>query len=106
MDTAASLPGKSYGSSSRRCSLVEALVQFARGVRARIVHFTAVDSGAERRRTLQTLIELAAANNPGDCFDDGDAARLLRSQSNPDELRALGMSEEMIATVFPESHER
>ena len=65
-----------------------------------------MDSGDERRRTLQTLIELAAASNPGDCFDDADAARLLRSQSNPDELRELGMTDEMIARVFPESDER
>ena len=64
-----------------------------------------MDSGPERRRTLQTLIALAAGSNPGDCWDDGDAARLLRTQSNPDELRDLGMSEEMIAIVFPEDHE-
>jgi len=72
----------------------------------RIVHFTAVDSGAERRRTLEALIGLAEGNNPGDCWDDGDAANLLRAQSNPDELRELGMSEAMIAIVFPEDHER
>lgn len=65
-----------------------------------------MDSAADRRRTLQTLIELAATSNPGECWDDGDAANLLRSQSNPEELRELGMTEEMIAIVFPESHER
>ena len=65
-----------------------------------------MDTVAERRRTLQTLIELAANSNPGDCWDDGDAANLLRSQSNPDELRELGMTEEMIAIVFPKSHGR
>jgi hypothetical protein len=72
----------------------------------RIVHFATVDSAADRRRTLQALIELAAANNPSDCWDDGDAARLLRSHSSPDELRDLGMTEAMIAVVFPESHGR
>jgi 6-pyruvoyltetrahydropterin/6-carboxytetrahydropterin synthase len=55
---------------------------------------------AERRKTLQTLIELAEGSSPSDCWDDARAEDLLRSQSNPDELRELGMSEEMIARVF------
>lgn len=76
------------------------------GRAARIVHFTAVDSPAERKRALETLVELAAGNNPGDCFDDEDAADLLRRQSSAGELRELGVSEELIAIVFPEDHER
>jgi 6-pyruvoyltetrahydropterin/6-carboxytetrahydropterin synthase len=55
-----------------------------------------------RRKTLQTLIELAEGSSPADCWDDARAEDLLRSQSTPDEVRELGMSEEMIARVFRE----
>jgi 6-pyruvoyltetrahydropterin/6-carboxytetrahydropterin synthase len=55
---------------------------------------------AERRKTLLTLIELAEGSSPSDCWDDARAEDLLRSQSNPDEVRELGMSEVMIARVF------
>jgi 6-pyruvoyltetrahydropterin/6-carboxytetrahydropterin synthase len=55
---------------------------------------------AERRKTLLTLIELAEGSSPSDCWDDARAEDLLRSQSNPDEVRELGMSEEMITRVF------
>jgi len=54
----------------------------------------------ERRKTLQTLIELAEGSNPSACWDDQRAEDLLRSQSTPTELRELGMSEEMIDRVF------
>jgi 6-pyruvoyltetrahydropterin/6-carboxytetrahydropterin synthase len=54
----------------------------------------------ERRKTLHTLIELAGGSSPADCWDDGRAEDLLRSQSTPEEVRELGMSEEMIAQVF------
>lgn len=54
----------------------------------------------ERRKTLLTLIELAGGSSPSNCWDDGRAEDLLRSQSTPDELRELGMSKEMIARVF------
>ncbi len=57
---------------------------------------------AARRKTLQTLIELAEGSSPADCWDDSRAEDLLRSQSTPDEVRELGMSEEMIARVFRE----
>ena len=53
-----------------------------------------------RRKTLTTLIALAEASNPADCWDDERAESLLRSQSNPQELRELGMSEGMIERVF------
>jgi 6-pyruvoyltetrahydropterin/6-carboxytetrahydropterin synthase len=59
-----------------------------------------------RRKTLQTLIELAEGSSPSDCWDDARAEDLLRSQSTPDEVRALGMSEEMIARVFREPESR
>jgi len=54
----------------------------------------------ERRKTLRTLIELAEGSSPADCWDDRRAEDLLRSQSTPDEVRALGMSEEMIARAW------
>lgn len=53
-----------------------------------------------RRKTLSTLISLAEASNPAACWDDARAEALLRSQSNPEEVRELGMSEEMIERVF------
>jgi len=55
---------------------------------------------AARRKTLQTLIELAEGSSPADCWDDARAEDLLRSQSTPEEVRELGMSEEMIARIF------
>jgi hypothetical protein len=66
----------------------------------------AVDDGEDRKQTLLALIALAGDSNPNDCFDDENAAALLRSQSTPDELRALGMSDQLIAYVFAEHHER
>ncbi|MGZ4777874.1 MAG: hypothetical protein ACXVIJ_12035 [Thermoanaerobaculia bacterium] len=65
-----------------------------------------MDDGADRRRTLLALVALAEGSNFSDCFDDENAAALLRSQSTPDELRALGVSDPMIAFVFAENRER
>jgi 6-pyruvoyltetrahydropterin/6-carboxytetrahydropterin synthase len=53
-----------------------------------------------RRKTLSTLIALAESSNPAACWDDSRAEALLRSQSNPQEVRELGMREEMIERVF------
>jgi hypothetical protein len=53
-----------------------------------------------RRKTLLTLISLAEGSSPNDCWDDKRAEDLLRSQSTPEELRELGMSEKMIEHVF------
>ena len=53
-----------------------------------------------RRKTLQTLIELAESSNPADCWDDSRAEDLLRSQSSAAEVRELGMSEQMIERIF------
>ena len=59
---------------------------------------------ADRRKTLQTLIALAEtahSSSEADCWDQcTETERLLRSQSNPQELRELGMSEAMIERVF------
>jgi hypothetical protein len=57
----------------------------------------------ERRKTLRTLIDLAGAHNPSDCWDDERAADLLRSQSTADELRELGASDAIIAHIFGET---
>jgi hypothetical protein len=57
-----------------------------------------------RRRTLLTLIELAGENSPSACWDDRRAIELLRREATPEELRELGMDEQMIAHVFAEEH--
>lgn len=63
------------------------------------------DQGDEnRRRTLLALVHLAEGDSPSACWDDARAVELLRSQTNPDELRALGADEGLISHVFPESH--
>jgi len=53
-----------------------------------------------RRRTLQTLIDLAEGSSPNDCWDDSRAESLLRSQASPEELAELGMSAGMIERIF------
>ena len=55
-----------------------------------------------RRRTLLSLIDLAADNSPNACWDDKRAVELLRTQSTAAELRELGIDDGMIAFVFPE----
>jgi hypothetical protein len=70
---------------------------------ARIVHFTEVDES--RRKTLLALIELAAENTPGACFDDRQAAGILRRETTAAELRELGVDERMIEFVFAASQE-
>jgi len=55
----------------------------------------------DRERTIRTLIELAARNNPTDCWDDRRARELLRSQSTADELRAMGVAGDLIDEIFP-----
>lgn len=57
----------------------------------------------ERRKTLKTLLDLAGGSSPADCWDDGRAESLLRSQSTPDELRALGASDSAIEQIFGRS---
>lgn len=57
-----------------------------------------------RRRTLLTLIDLAGESTPNACWDDRSAMELLRRQATPEELRELGMSEQLIAQVFAEEH--
>jgi 6-pyruvoyltetrahydropterin/6-carboxytetrahydropterin synthase len=57
----------------------------------------------DRRRTLQTLVELAEGSSAADCWDDRRAERLLRSQSSPAELREIGTSELTIKHLFPDT---
>jgi 6-pyruvoyltetrahydropterin/6-carboxytetrahydropterin synthase len=54
----------------------------------------------KRRKTLETLIELAEGSSAADCWDDSRAEALLRSQSTPGELRAAGASEATIRHLF------
>ena len=59
----------------------------------------------ERRKTLETLLSLAEDGGGGDeCWDERHAARLLRSQSSPEELRSIGASEGAIEQIFHEDH--
>ena len=65
----------------------------------------------DRKKTLETLIELAGSTSNADCWDDERAESLLRSQSSAREARELGMSEAMIDRVFgaesaPDTQER
>ena len=57
-----------------------------------------------RRRTLLTLIQLAEENSPSACWDDRRAMELLRKEATAEELRELGMDEQLIAHVFAEEH--
>ena len=57
-------------------------------------------SDGERQKTLRTLLDLAEGSNPADCWDDGRAVELLRSQSSPEELRKLGARPSTIEHVF------
>jgi len=59
-----------------------------------------------RRKTVETLVQLAMESNPGNCWDDNRAQRLLRTQSTPEEARQAGMSEALIQHIWPEADER
>ena len=67
---------------------------------ARIVHFASVTGSEDRRKTIETLIALAADSNPASCWDDQRAQELLRRESTAEECRELGMSEAMIEHIF------
>ena len=54
----------------------------------------------DRKKTLETLIDLASGTSTSDCWDDERAESLLRSQSSASEVRSLGMSEPMIDRIF------
>ena len=60
----------------------------------------------ERQKTLRTLIDLAGSPSSTDCWDESRAEDLLRSQSNPEELRELGVDEKTIEHLFGGIHAR
>ncbi len=72
------------------------------GKSARIVHFATVDEA--RRRTLETLLDLAGESSPNACWDDASAVTLLRSQATREELEELGANEHLLAHIYPETH--
>ena len=59
-----------------------------------------MEGTGDRKKTLETLIELAGGTSTSDCWDDERAESLLRSQSTAAEVRGLGMSEPMIDRIF------
>jgi 6-pyruvoyltetrahydropterin/6-carboxytetrahydropterin synthase len=78
----------------------DAFRQGHRGRRALYTSAVPQKLDSERRKTLETLLALAEDSNPGACFDDLHAEELLRSQSSPEELRAVGASERAIDHIF------
>ena len=56
----------------------------------------------ERRKTLEVLIDMAAADDLSSCWDSDHAESLLRSQSSPEELREIGAGGELIERLWPE----
>ena len=77
---------------------------FGRGIVNRRALYTSTPVDEDRRRTLQTLLDLAGDSSPTACWDDARAIALLRSQATADELRELGASESLIAHIFAETH--
>lgn len=59
-----------------------------------------------RRKTLLTLIHLAEENSATACWDDRRAIELLRKEATADELRELGVEDQMIRHIFAEEHVR
>lgn len=76
----------------------------ASGLRA-LISMQTSDIPADRAATLRLLVDLAMKPGTDSCWDSGRAETLLRNQSSATELRALGVSEEIIGYLWP-SHER
>ena len=78
-------------------------IDFGSGiVERRALYTSGVDD--DRRQTLLALIHLAEGDSPSACWDDRRAIELLRRETTREELRALGIAEEMIEHVFSEEH--
>jgi hypothetical protein len=60
----------------------------------------------DRKKTIETLIELASGWNPGDCWDQDRAERLLRSQSTAEELKEMGADPALIERIWPKDDGR
>jgi 6-pyruvoyltetrahydropterin/6-carboxytetrahydropterin synthase len=54
----------------------------------------------KRRQTLATLLELYEEGSESSCWGPDRAERLLREQSDPDELRGLGVRQAVITQIF------
>ncbi|MFN2441730.1 MAG: hypothetical protein ABR517_03505 [Thermoanaerobaculia bacterium] len=59
----------------------------------------------DRRKTIETLVQLASGSDPGGCWDPERAVDLLRSRSSREELLELGVSQALIEEIWPEAHE-
>ena len=60
----------------------------------------------ERKKTLETLIELAHGDDPSGCWDPSRALVLLRTQATPDELEEAGAEAALIEELWPDRRER
>jgi 6-pyruvoyltetrahydropterin/6-carboxytetrahydropterin synthase len=54
----------------------------------------------KRWKTLATLVELYEGGGESSCWGPDRAERLLREQSDPDELRRMGVAQAVIAQIF------
>lgn len=54
----------------------------------------------KRRKTLETLLELYEEGSESSCWGPDRAERLLREQSDPEELRRMGVRQAVIAQIF------
>lgn len=59
-----------------------------------------------RHETLRCLLALVEYEQHGSCYGSARAEALLRSQSSPEELVALGASEALIGLLWPSAMER
>jgi hypothetical protein len=55
----------------------------------------------ERRKTLRVLVDLAMADDPVSCYDGAMAERLLRAQTNREELAEIGVDELILERLWP-----
>lgn len=61
---------------------------------------------SERKKTLETLIELAHGDDPSGCWDPSRALVLLRTQATPGELEEIGAGAALIDELWPDRDER
>ena len=61
---------------------------------------------SERKKTMETLIDLAHGDDPAGCWDPARALGLLRTQATRDELEEIGAAPALIEELWPESRER
>ncbi|HVR43320.1 MAG TPA: hypothetical protein VMS56_07705 [Thermoanaerobaculia bacterium] len=59
----------------------------------------------ERRKTLETLLDLAGGDDPAGCWDPARAVSILRHQTTAEELEQIGASPALIAEIWPEDRE-